>query len=62
MKMASSLLMKCKVIKGLCIVKIGETRHTMVMFIGIKQYAFVGQQEMIKRECLFAWGRLHSYE
>lgn len=40
MKMASSLLMKCKIIKGLFIVKVGETRHTMVMFIGIKQYAF----------------------
>lgn len=40
MKMASSLLMKCKIIKGLFIVKIGEIHHTMVMFIGIKQYAF----------------------
>ncbi|AYF83377.1 hypothetical protein E0M35_11435 [Bacillus thuringiensis] len=39
MKIASSLLMKCKIIKDLFIVKIGEIHHTMVMFIGIKQYA-----------------------
>ncbi len=62
MKMASSLLMKCKIIKGLFIVKIGEIHHTMVMFIGIKQYAFGRTTRNDKRECLFAWGRLHSYE
>ncbi len=39
MKMASSLLMKCKIRQRQFFVKIGETLHTMVMFIGIKQYA-----------------------
>jgi len=38
--MASSLLMKCKIRQSLFLVKIGATLHTMVMFIGIKQYAF----------------------
>ncbi|TCD29975.1 hypothetical protein E0D84_24830 [Bacillus wiedmannii] len=62
MKMASSLLMKCKIRQSLFLVKIGATLHTMVMFIGIKQYALDRTKRSMKRECLFVWGRLHSYE
>ncbi|PFM13476.1 hypothetical protein COC45_18150 [Bacillus cereus] len=61
MKIASSLLMKSKIRQILFLVKIGETLHTMVMFIGIKQYAFGRTKRNTKRECLFVWGRLHSY-
>ncbi|PFL18222.1 hypothetical protein COJ07_20470 [Bacillus cereus] len=49
MKMASSLLVKCKVRQSLFLVKIGATLHTMVMFIGIKQYVLDRTKRSMKR-------------
>ena len=49
MEMASSLLIKCKIRQRQFFVKIGETLHTMVMFIGIKAICFLVGQKKYKK-------------
>ena len=60
MKIACSLTRKCNNRISLLLCKIGETLHTMVMCIGIKQYALSRTKE-IQKGMSICVGRLHSY-